>query len=103
MPAPAAIAEWARGRADWPREVMPDAPKCLPCAAIHSNVLRTIEAEELTQNNQVRQAIGNKRAGGVTLPPPAKRKRAIPSLLAGCNPVQSPMCLQRFGRPIFPF
>jgi predicted transposase YbfD/YdcC len=44
----AAIAEWVRWRADWLRQVLPDARQRFPCGATYSNVLRLVDEQELT-------------------------------------------------------
>ena len=43
-----AIAEWVRWRADWLRQVLPGAREQVPCVATYSNVLRAVEAEQVT-------------------------------------------------------
>ena len=45
----AGIAEWVRWRANWLKEVLPLTRASLPCASTYGNVLRTIEAEEMTR------------------------------------------------------
>lgn len=45
----AAIAEWVRLRAEWLNQVLPNPRASLPCAATYSNVLRALEAEQVTQ------------------------------------------------------
>ena len=45
----AGIAEWVRLWADWPKAGLPLTRASLPCASTYGNVLRTIEAEEMTQ------------------------------------------------------
>jgi predicted transposase YbfD/YdcC len=45
----AAIAEWVRWRADWLRQVLPGAREQFPCAATYSNVLRAVDAQQVTQ------------------------------------------------------
>ena len=45
----AGIAEWVRLRADWLKEVLPFTRTSLPCASTYGNVLRTLEAEEVTR------------------------------------------------------
>src|SRR5947209_15205847 len=45
----AAIAEWVRLRAAWLSEVLPDTHTSFPCAATYSNVLRAVDAEQVTQ------------------------------------------------------
>jgi predicted transposase YbfD/YdcC len=45
----AGIAEWVRLRADWLKGVLPLRGTSLPCASTYGNVLRTVEAEELTR------------------------------------------------------
>ena len=42
-----AIAEWVRYRGGWLRQVLPEQPKNLPCAATYSNVLRAVEADSV--------------------------------------------------------
>lgn len=49
MSTPAAIAEWVRLRADWVRQVLPVARETFPCASTYSNVLRTLDAEQVNQ------------------------------------------------------
>lgn len=44
-----AIAEWVRWRADWLRQVLPGAREQFPCVATYSNVLRTVDADQVTQ------------------------------------------------------
>ena len=44
-----AIAEWVRWRADWLRQVLPDAREQFPCVATYSNVLRAVDADQFTQ------------------------------------------------------
>ena len=44
----AGIAERVRVRADWLKGVLPLTRASRPCAATYGNVLRTVEAEELT-------------------------------------------------------
>lgn len=43
-----AIAEWVRLRAGWLSKVLPTSRKTFPCAATYSNVLRSLQAEEVT-------------------------------------------------------
>ena len=45
----AGIAEWVRLRADWLKEVLPLPRASLPCASTYGNVVRVVEAEELTR------------------------------------------------------
>src|SRR6266699_3754432 len=49
MTTPLAIAQWVRLRAKWLREVLPMARKSFPCAATYTNVLRAVNAEQVTQ------------------------------------------------------
>jgi predicted transposase YbfD/YdcC len=49
MTSVAGIAEWVRLRADWFKVVLPLTRASLPCASTYGNVLRTIEAEDMTQ------------------------------------------------------
>jgi hypothetical protein len=44
-----AIAEWVRWRAGWLRQVLPGAREQFPCVATYSNVLRTVDADQVTQ------------------------------------------------------
>jgi hypothetical protein len=44
-----AIAEWVRWRADWLRQVLPGTREQFPCTATYSNVLRAVDAEQVTQ------------------------------------------------------
>jgi predicted transposase YbfD/YdcC len=44
-----AIAEWVRWRADWLRQVLPGAREQFPCVATYSNVLRAVDADQVTQ------------------------------------------------------
>jgi len=44
----AGVAEWVRLRADWLKAVLPLTRAHLPCASTYGNVLRTVEAEEIT-------------------------------------------------------
>src|SRR2546425_9317791 len=45
----AAIAEWVRLRAVWLSAVLPETRTSFPCAATYSNVLRAVDAEQVTQ------------------------------------------------------
>jgi len=49
MTTPQAIAEWVRLRATWLSEVLPLTRTSFPCAATYSNVLRVVDAEQVTQ------------------------------------------------------
>jgi predicted transposase YbfD/YdcC len=42
------VAEWVRLRADWLKAVLPLNRASLPCASTYGNVLRTVEAQEIT-------------------------------------------------------
>ena len=44
-----AIAQWVRWREDWLRQVLPGARKQFPCVATYSNVLRAVDADQVTQ------------------------------------------------------
>lgn len=44
-----AIAEWVRWRADWLRQVLPGTRQQFPCTATYSNVLRAVDAVQVTQ------------------------------------------------------
>ena len=43
-----AIAEWVRWRADWLRQVLPATRVQFPCPATYSNVLRAVDADQVT-------------------------------------------------------
>src|SRR5438874_1172175 len=45
----AGIAEWVRLRAGWLNEVLPNQRDSFPCAATYSNVVRTLDAQQVTQ------------------------------------------------------
>lgn len=45
----AGIAEWVRLRAGWLTQVLPNARGSFPCAATYSNVLRAVDAQQVTQ------------------------------------------------------
>jgi hypothetical protein len=45
----AGIAEWVRLRADWLKVMLPLSRTSLPCACTYGNVLRKVDAEEVTQ------------------------------------------------------
>lgn len=45
----AGIAEWVRLRAGWLSKVLPHARGSFPCAATYSNVLRAVDAQQVTQ------------------------------------------------------
>ena len=45
----AGIAEWVRLRAGWLSQVLPCTRKSFPCAATYSNILRAVDAEQVTQ------------------------------------------------------
>ena len=49
MTTPLAIAEWVRLRAGWLRKVLPVKRESFPCAATYSNVLRTVDAEQVNE------------------------------------------------------
>jgi predicted transposase YbfD/YdcC len=49
MTTPAAIAEWVRHRADQLKQMLPWKRASFPCASTYSNVLRTLDASQLTQ------------------------------------------------------
>ena len=44
-----AIAEWIRLRSGWLQEVLPETRATFPCAATYSNVLRTVDPEQVNQ------------------------------------------------------
>src|SRR5438093_8082212 len=48
MTTPLAIAEWVRLRADWLRQVLPITRTSFPCAATSSNILRAVDAQQVT-------------------------------------------------------
>ena len=45
----AGIAEWVRLRATWLKQVLPNPYQSFPCAATYSNVVRTLNAQQVTQ------------------------------------------------------
>ena len=49
MTTPLAIAEWVRLRAGWLRKVLPVTRQHFPCAATYSNVLQTLDAEQVNE------------------------------------------------------
>jgi hypothetical protein len=49
MTTPAAIAEWVRLRAEWLKQIVAWARPTFPCASTYSNVLRTLDAEQVNQ------------------------------------------------------
>jgi DDE_Tnp_1-associated len=49
MTTPRGIAEWVRLRAGWLRTVLPVRRKSFPCAATYSNVLQTLDAEQVNE------------------------------------------------------
>lgn len=49
MTTPAAIAEWVRLRAEWLKQVLAWPRPSFPCASTYSNVLRTLDAEQVNQ------------------------------------------------------
>src|SRR6266571_3059473 len=48
MTTPEAIAHWVRLRAQWLRQVLPMTRQDFPCAATYGNVLRKLDAEQVT-------------------------------------------------------
>ena len=44
-----AIGEWVRWRADWLRQALPGTRQQFPCPATYSNVLRAVDADQVTQ------------------------------------------------------
>jgi predicted transposase YbfD/YdcC len=49
MTTPAAIAEWVRHRAEQLKQLLPWKRTSFPCASTYSNVVRTLDAQQLTQ------------------------------------------------------
>jgi predicted transposase YbfD/YdcC len=49
MTTPLAIAEWVRLRAGWLRKVLPVTRSSFPCASTYSNVLQTLDAEQVNE------------------------------------------------------
>jgi hypothetical protein len=49
MRTPAAIAQWMRLRDGWLREQLPGMPARLPCASTYSNVLRSLDSEQVNE------------------------------------------------------
>lgn len=45
----AAIAQWARQEAGWLNRILPGQPQKFPCAATYSNVLRAVDAAQVTE------------------------------------------------------
>jgi DDE_Tnp_1-associated len=45
----AGIAEWVRLRAGWLKQVLPTVRESFPCAATYSNVVRTLDAQQVTR------------------------------------------------------
>src|SRR6266436_4326478 len=45
----AGIAEWVRLRAAWLNQVLPNPRESFPCAATYCNVLRALDAQQVTQ------------------------------------------------------
>src|SRR5207245_6166452 len=60
----AGIAEWVRLRAAWLSGVLPDTRSSFPCAATYSNVLRAVDAEQVTQvMNDLLTRVGTTKRG----------------------------------------
>ncbi len=49
MTTPGAIAQWVRLRAGWLRKMLPVTRENFPCAATYSNVLQTLDAEQVNR------------------------------------------------------
>jgi hypothetical protein len=49
MTTPVAIAEWVRLRAEWLKQVLAWPRLSFPCASTYSNVLRTLDADQVNQ------------------------------------------------------
>lgn len=61
----AGIAQWARLRAEWLSQVLPGTRKNFPCAATYSNVLRAVDAEQVSQViNDLLTRVGAEKRGG---------------------------------------
>ena len=61
----AGIAEWVRLRAGWLNQVLPNPRESFPCAATYSNVVRTLDAQQVTQVlNDMLIRVGAMRRGG---------------------------------------
>jgi predicted transposase YbfD/YdcC len=66
----AGIAEWVRLRAVWLNQVLPNPYKSFPCAATYSNVVRTLDAQQVTQVlNNVLTRVGAMRREAEHSPP----------------------------------
>ena len=65
MTTPAAIAEWVRLRAEWLKQVLAWPRPDFPCASTYSNVLRTLDAEQVNQvlSQFVIRVAGTRRCG----------------------------------------
>ena len=78
----AGIAQWVRLRADWLWQVLPGARKRFPCAATYSNVLRAVDAEQVSQViNDLLTRVGTEKRGaedksGVVEPEPPPQEQA---------------------------
>ena len=60
-----AIAQWVRWRAGWLSQVLPTARKSFPCAATYSNVLRAVDAEQVSQVlNDLLTRVGAEKCAG---------------------------------------
>lgn len=64
----AGIAEWVRLRAAWLNQVLPNPRESFPCAATYCNVLRALDAQQVTQvlNDLLTRVGALKRDGGQT-------------------------------------
>jgi hypothetical protein len=61
----AGIAQWARLRAEWLSQVLPGTRKNFPCAATYSNVVRAVDAEQVSQViNDLLTHVGAEKRGG---------------------------------------
>lgn len=59
-------AEWVRLRAEWLKQVVPNPRESFPCAATYSNVVRTLDAQQVTQVlNDMLIRVAAMRRGGV--------------------------------------
>ena len=83
----AAIAEWVRLRAEWLNQVLPNPRESFPCAATYSNVLRALDAQQVTQvlNDLLTRVGAMQRAGEHPTPlgGPVEREQEVHVALDG--------------------
>jgi predicted transposase YbfD/YdcC len=83
-----AIAEWVGFRADWLYQVLPAARRRFPCVATYSNVLRTVDEQEVTEllASWLTRLEAERRCGeepSRLLTQPAAREQAVQVILDG--------------------